>query len=823
MESVSDHDLEILFTELYFAGREADVDKVLKKYPSIFIEAGNWRPLGETQQNFGVIENQQASPIASLIEKITNSIDAILMRRCLEAGIDPRSDEAPQSMEEAVDRFFSDHKNWDDPRNPNRREVAQNIQILADGPKGETSLIIYDNGEGQHPEDLPKTFLSLLQGNKVDIHFVQGKYNMGGSGAIVFCGKKRYQLIASRRYTGTGKLGFTLVREHPLSEEERDRLKNTWYEYFTINGSIPAFDVNEIDLGLYRRQFSTGTVIKLYSYDLPPGARSVISRDLNQSINEYLFMPALPLYTIDRPERYPHDRQLERHLFGLKRRLEYEGSEYVEDFFSEKITLTDIGTLAVTCYVFHPRVSGSSAKETKETLKQEFFKNNMSVLFSVNGQVHGHYTSEFITRTLKMNLLKNYLLIHVDCTNLRYEFRKELFMASRDRLKGGEESHRLRSELGEALRKSRLAEINKRRKETLSLESGETDEMVRRFADNLPLDSEMAALLNQVFKLDKVNPRAKDAHGERKRRSGKHEKVDFQPKRFPSYFRLQTKTQGEIPAIEIPKGGDRTIKFSTDVENSYFDRVEEPGELEVGLLEYMPNERSGGTAPGGGKAISDVLNVRRSSPYQGEIQLHLEPTENMAVGDAARVSVSLTAPGEALEQVFLVKVREPEKPKQQEPKVSSDESAHLGLPKWTLVAVEPTEENWLSWDAVESSGVEIDYNTVVVPLADGDTLSHIYINMDSKVWRNYRSSLGTSPSEEQLQVAQRKYIASVYFHTLFLYLIIKKRRYQVQQLDEDGGARDVDVDAYIRDVFQSYYADFLLNFSLEPLLEAVGD
>ncbi|MBK6883730.1 MAG: hypothetical protein IPH05_12440 [Flavobacteriales bacterium] len=61
----------------------------------------------------------------------------------------------------------------------------------------------------------------------------------------------------------------------------------------------------------------------------------------------------------------------------------------------------------------------------------------MSVLFSMNGQVHGHFTAEFITRSLKMNMLKSHLSIHVDCTNMNYDFRKELFMASRDRMKDG--------------------------------------------------------------------------------------------------------------------------------------------------------------------------------------------------------------------------------------------------------------------------------------------------------------------------------------------------------------------------------------------------
>ena len=37
------------------------------------------------------------------------------------------------------------------------------------------------------------------------------------------------------------------------------------------------------------------------------------------------------------------------------------------------------------------------------------FTIGMSVLFSLNGQVHGHFTSEFITWGLKMQLLKHHL------------------------------------------------------------------------------------------------------------------------------------------------------------------------------------------------------------------------------------------------------------------------------------------------------------------------------------------------------------------------------------------------------------------------------
>lgn len=142
-------------------------------------------------------------------------------------------------------------------------------------------LTIYDDGEGQHPENFEKTFLSLLQGNKNEIAFVQGKYNMGGTGAIVFCGEHRYQLIGSKRYDGAGEFGFTLIRRHPLSAEEKKTKKNTWYEYLKIDGKIPSFPITELDLGLAGRKFTTGTIIKLFDYQLPAGSsvlRNFISR-----------------------------------------------------------------------------------------------------------------------------------------------------------------------------------------------------------------------------------------------------------------------------------------------------------------------------------------------------------------------------------------------------------------------------------------------------------------------------------------------------------------------------------------------------------------
>ncbi len=61
-------DLKIIFDALVKAKNEGNVSSVFEKYPTIFKNDNNWHPLGDEKNFFGVIENQQASPIAALIE-----------------------------------------------------------------------------------------------------------------------------------------------------------------------------------------------------------------------------------------------------------------------------------------------------------------------------------------------------------------------------------------------------------------------------------------------------------------------------------------------------------------------------------------------------------------------------------------------------------------------------------------------------------------------------------------------------------------------------------------------------------------------------------
>ena len=134
----------------------------------------NWHPYGDNKANFGTFENQQSNSSSALIEKVTNSIDALLLKECKLRQIDPKSDKAPNSIEDATEKFYGIPKgDIGELLKAKRAQMARdNIQIIA---TGNSNLMIWDNGEGQHPDDFKNTFLSIANGNKTDIQFVQGK------------------------------------------------------------------------------------------------------------------------------------------------------------------------------------------------------------------------------------------------------------------------------------------------------------------------------------------------------------------------------------------------------------------------------------------------------------------------------------------------------------------------------------------------------------------------------------------------------------------------------------------------------------------------
>ncbi len=112
------------------------------------------------------------------------------------------------------------------------------------------------------------------------------------------------------------------------------------------------------------------------------------------------------------------------------------------------------------------------------------------------------------------------------------------------------------------------------------------------------------------------------------------------------------------------------------------------------------------------------------------------------------------------------------------------------------------------------------YDVVVYPLVEDDKLSRIYVNVDSKVLKDFNSG---AKSSEAAEMAERRYISAVYFHTLFLFATTKSRKYDLRRGDEgDKDGSEVDLADYVSDLFSSSYAQFLLNFDTTDMLEAIA-
>jgi len=246
---------EELALSLLHSDDEDEVDRILSDFGFPITEESLWRPLGDNPGNFSTVGNQQEDGSAAMVEKLVNSIDAVLLSECYAAGIDPSSKEAPQSMKEAVNRFLGvpegrlDYLDTDE-----LRELSEKIHFVATGSKTDPCYSIIDIGEGQTPANFPTTFLAASRSSpKININFVQGKYAAGGTGSLQFCGKRNMQLVISRRQphcvNGTDPTadmwGFTIIRR---IRPQNHGMRSSVFVYLAPGGNVLSFSAPYLNL-----------------------------------------------------------------------------------------------------------------------------------------------------------------------------------------------------------------------------------------------------------------------------------------------------------------------------------------------------------------------------------------------------------------------------------------------------------------------------------------------------------------------------------------------------------------------------------------------
>jgi len=645
---------EELAITLLHADSEQDVIKALRA-AGYWDDPDLWRLYGDRDGNYATIGNQQSRPEAALVEKLINSVDARLLNECLIGGIDPTSTSAPQNIRDAIALFFENReragevggliKDWEQKR---LLQQARFITLAVTGgkPPEKPSITVSDNGEGQTPARMSETFLSIDRSNKLRIPFVQGKFNMGSTGALKFCGQQSLQLILTRRNPkiltrsdlqghGARNWGFTVVRrERPTGIT--GAVRNSVYRYLAPEGSVQdrkrglgqvlSFAADSLPLlpdrnKPYARDLEFGSVVKLYEYDVKGfGSHALMKGGLLTRLEILLPEIALPVRVHEcRAYRGEESRSFENSLVGIRTRLTENVAENLEPGYPAAVPLKVHGEqMTAEIYAF----KGDKA---------DSYRSNEGIIFAINGQTHGAIPKTFFERSrVKMGRLARSLLVVVDCSDLSVGAREDLFMNSRDRLSNGELRKAIEAELEDvighheglrALReKRRNEEIEERLKESKPLE-----DVLDSILKSSPT---LSRLFLQGQRLSRPHRGDIDAAGQGGGEGGASGSAEFKGKSHPTFFRFHKLRANEELSRSAELGRRCRIRFDTDVVNDYFFREGVRGRYDVEVVD----------GPIQGQDLDHHLNL-----FDGVANWSISlPEDQLKAGDKVTLQCSVT-------------------------------------------------------------------------------------------------------------------------------------------------------------------------------------
>ena len=564
-----------LLTELLEAENEEAVIAALESR-NLLKAMDRWCYLGNMPNNQSIVHGQQSTPAAALVEKFTNSLDAILMRRCKANAIDPRSSNAPQSMSKAVETFFGDDL-VDRTASQVRSFAEVSMVLYATGSKARPCLSLYDAGEGQLAQNFPRTFCSLIYGSdegsyKGAIPFVQGRFNMGGTGVLPFCSDKyKLQLIVSRVPPDVAKandhewaytiLCFFSSKQNPSWRYLLGPDKLILTAGTETLGLVPKVAAKSGEICAPReRKVPSGTLIKMYDYK---AARSNICGEQFKKLQEYLLRPALPLRVMECREAY------KANVMGVTvwDRLSAWSEDRLEKGFEEGASISiklDTGeTIPAEVRVF----------KISKDVDDEDDQPQTGLRALINGQSHAKRDAQFFrTKAVDKEHIAGSMLVTLDCTELGQDARNALFMSNRETFREDPLLIELLKKLQKELHDHEgLDELNSRRYEEKIKNAVDDEEGISALEELLSTDPTLADLFGSMVSGKVAANTSTDGSG------GKIKGMPqpFQGLDFPTFIHRSDMSQ--VAAFEAPRGTTVRVPFLTDVKNNYFARYKHRG------------------------------------------------------------------------------------------------------------------------------------------------------------------------------------------------------------------------------------------------------
>lgn len=668
----------------------------------------DWVPLGREPNNYSIVENQQADAMAAFTELVINSIDAIILRAYFDKYGDSYTGEEYSSIDEAAEDLVD--------------EDRDEIEVVATGERnGPFSLTLCDNGHGQPQDKFEHTFLNVLTPGelKQEFEFLQGKYGMGSTGVLPFCGEKGYKLICSASADAPAEWSWSIVRKNR---------KKTRYEYLVVNGVPPRFSGEIGDR-------KSGTFVKCFEYQSE--RKSTITKRFRHRLERYLTECPIPIRLNE--QRYGDDYGVPR-TKGLLPSLEdrkqlIHGHERIEHTFDNDV----LGTKNIDIYLLKAEDQLKEIgyqKGAKEAFVTGAKQTEQAILFTYNGQTHGDQGQTFIKRRCNLRRISNDTLVIIDFTDIDDADVVDLFKPSRDRLQNKTPAKVLKSELEEIIAENEMLRKEEERRKSKDVKE-DAEELEEDILDDI---LERNPSLKGYLKKGQKTPTIEEPGDESIEYEGK-----FYPTKFNVIKKYRSRTDydiwndqetDELYEVRIPSNKTKQQRFELNATNDYLTREKETGSVGTQLPSLIKSKR-----------LKD-----------GVLTIKFDPPDTFSVGDAVtidfEVSPAQTGTGK-LTQKLRVQIVDPvEQTSRPSPKDDDDEEGAAGfeLPDAYWV---PKQE-WGRHDFNEHSIVSLE------PGPDGDIT--LFINEDAAPLVNFRR-------RHNLKESGKQYVRQTYKLGVILYSV----------------------------------------------------
>ncbi len=464
----------------------------------------------------------------------------------------------------------------------------------------------------------------------------------------------------------------------------------------------------------------------MFNYDLPDS--SIIGFGLWRELNRLLYAPALPLMLYEARDYKGHSPF--KLMLGNKMRVMVDDRDSVDQPLTITAELGKFGRRNIEVTLFK-----------EGTSKSEFTNQDNAIFFTINGQTHATIGRSFLRTKARLYYLADYLLVHIDCTDVQTNVREQTFMPDRERMRRGQIFREVEEILADELGKHEgLQKLNRFRRDQQVIKNPKDTAFLEGVVSNLIKNNR--SLIDYLG----LGGGVKDV-----KEPGQTTIDKYEGKRFPTYLKiLSYNSKDKLYRKQIPINSYARLKLETDAINDYFDRASE-----IGKLKMRP----------------DIMSSFHL--WNGIITIKLVPPENAKVGEIQEVTIELTRPYEdslfvEFEVEYTLQIQPDVSPHGRKDK---DKVQAYKLPETTLV-YEEKKDGCGSWAEHGWTGEDIGE---VAPSGetngDGKNLD-VFINMDADVLRGYLRRQQVSAKQQVL--IERSWETSIFLNSLILYNDLSK-------------------------------------------------